>query len=132
MNGLNTAKATKAAKIANDFQPMLWDSWTIVEPEYEQKMTIQQRFELFHRANPAIFTRLVRLALELKRHHGCVYYGIGALVEKLRWDYTVRPIKTEGSDFKLCNDYRSRYARLIMATVPELKDFFRTRELTAA
>ncbi|CAB4180862.1 hypothetical protein UFOVP1056_1 [uncultured Caudovirales phage] len=44
----------------------------------------------------------------------------------LRWETAM---STTGDDFKLNNNYRSRYARLIMATCPDLTDVFDTREL---
>lgn len=91
------------------------------------KATLQERFEAFHAENPQVYDGLVRLALEA-RAAGRAKYGIAALVEVLRWSR----MTTTGEDFKLNNDYRSRYARLIMENVPELADFFEVREVKAA
>lgn len=96
-------------------------------PKVDVDQSIQARFERFHAANPEVYVELVRLARKL-RNQGLSSYGIVGLYEVLRYD---RSLKTDGKPFKLSNDFRSRYARLIMDQEEDLKDFFRTRELTA-
>ena len=96
-------------------------------PKVEVDMSIQARFERFNSANPEVYTGLVRLARKL-RAQGFASYGIVGLYEVLRYD---RSLSTDGKPFKLSNDFRSRYARLIMDQEADLKDFFKTRELTA-
>ena len=54
--------------------------------------------------------------------------AIGMLFEVLRWEHGRA---TEGDQFKLNNNYRSRYARLIMTNHPELNGMFHTRTLTS-
>jgi hypothetical protein len=51
------------------------------------------------------------------------------LFEVLRWRHTLR---TGGDEFKLNNNYRSYYSRLIMLTEADLTDVFETRRLHAA
>ena len=87
---------------------------------------IQRRFERFHAENPLIYTKLVELARQVKSR-GYRQYGIASLFERLRWHFTIET-KTD-EPFKLNNDYRSRYARFIMATESDLADFFDLREL---
>jgi hypothetical protein len=53
------------------------------------------------------------------------------LYEVLRWQYFMTTTDP-ASDFKLNNNYRSRYARLIMVQEIELVDAFEIRELKAA
>jgi hypothetical protein len=89
--------------------------------------SIQQRFRRFHASNPEVYNELVSLARRLKSS-GVTRYGIVGLYEVIRYD---RFIKTDGKPYKLSNDFRSRYARLIMENEPDLVEFFRTRELTA-
>lgn len=96
-------------------------------PRVDVDQSIQARFERFHASNPDVYVELVRLARKL-RNQGLDRYGIVGLYEVLRYD---RSLSTDGKPFKLSNDFRSRYARLIMDQEPDLKDFFRTRELTA-
>jgi hypothetical protein len=88
-------------------------------------MTIEQAFEKFHAANPQIYRELVARA---RRAHdaGARRIGIGMLFEILRWRHILR---TGGDEFKLNNNYRSYYARLIMLREPDLEGIFETRRL---
>jgi hypothetical protein len=63
--------------------------------------------------------------LQLKRK-GWNHYGIKAIVEVVRFH---RALETTDPDFKLNNNYSSRYARILMDEEPELAGFFQTREL---
>lgn len=90
-------------------------------------MTIDADFLAFHSANPHIYDALVSLARRAKAA-GRRKAGIGMLWEVLRWDIFIR---TTGTEYKLNNNYRSRYARLIMHREPDLADFFETRVLTS-
>ena len=87
---------------------------------------IQRAFEKFHHEHPQVYRKLRELAFQVLQH-GYEHYGIGALWERMRWHFAFE-VK-EAEVFKLNNNYRSRYARLLMAQEPELKDFFETREL---
>jgi hypothetical protein len=111
----------------NEIQPTLFENWVLAEYAVEKGATIQQRFEAFHSANPAIYSLLVRMALDLKRR-GFAHYGVAGLFEVIRWEYALR---TNDNDFKLNNIYRSRYSRLIMDNEPELAGFFETRTLVS-
>ena len=81
-------------------------------------------FEQFHENNPRVYEELLELAFRLHRA-GRKRYGIGSLFEVLRWH---RAIKTHGSDFKMSNNHRAFYARLIMENEPELEGFFQVNE----
>lgn len=81
----------------------------------------------FHLNNPGVYCELVELAHELRKK-GYRKCGIGMLFEVLRWQRMLKTIDAS-SDFKLNNNYRSRYARLIMAKEPDLREFFELREL---
>ncbi len=83
------------------------------------------RFQEFHNANPRVYVELVKLARMLQGK-GREHYGIGALFEVVRFH---RAIQTTDALFKLNNNYRSRYARLIMGQEIDLDGFFETREL---
>lgn len=92
--------------------------------------SIEGNFLAFHAANPWVYTALVRLARDL-HNSGRRKVGIGMLFEVLRWQWT-RATTDQASDFKLNNNYRSRYARLIMRQEPDLDGVFDTRILHAA
>lgn len=98
----------------------------ILEPHAKSTtLDLESRFWAFHEANPKVLAELKRLALRaIGRGHKRI--GIGALWEVMRWNLT---IETNDPDFKLNNNYRSRYARLIMGAVPELEGAFELREL---
>jgi hypothetical protein len=97
----------------------------MVQPE--QAGTIQESFERFHALNPWVFTSLEALTQQYLTH-GHKRIGIGMLFEVLRWQYGV----TMGDDFKLNNNYRSRYVRLLIEQHPEWEQAFSTRELRTA
>jgi len=90
--------------------------------------SIEEQFKDFHGANSHVYIELVRMARQL-RENGQVAFGIGCLWEVLRWRAAMET-DDPSTDFKLNNNYRSRYARLIMAQEPDLDGFFSIRTLT--
>lgn len=86
---------------------------------------LDRKFREFHEKNPHVYKMLVDMTKKAKER-GRTKVGIGMLFEVVRWEMF---IKTTDVDFKLNNNYRSRYARKIMADYPELDGFFETREL---
>lgn len=89
--------------------------------------TLSERFESFHDRNPWVYQALEELTRdEFARGHRRI--GIAMLFEVLRWHYGRR---TDSDTFRLNNDYRSRYARLLMQSHPEWDQVFATRALTA-
>lgn len=88
---------------------------------------IDRAFWVFHETNPDVYVELVRLCRDL-RARGRTKVGMKMLFEVLRWS---RMLRTEDpqSDFKLNNNYTSRFARLIMEFEPDLTGLFETREL---
>lgn len=86
--------------------------------------TPPERFEAFHAANPQVYRILVRLAREWIQRTGRHKIGIGALFKRARWKIT---ISTSDPEFKLNNNFRAFYARLIMAEHTELADVFDLR-----
>jgi len=85
--------------------------------------TLRARFEAFHRENPSVFEKLRELALYARRR-GAQRLSINLLFERLRWEIQ---IETRGDDFRLNNNHRPYYARLLMASEPELAGAFETR-----
>ena len=88
--------------------------------------SIEVAFWNFHTSHPEVYEGLVRLAYQAV-NAGRERIGIGMLFEVLRWEWFITPDASE--EFKLNNNYRSRYARLIMEE-PGLGDVFETRRLT--
>ncbi|MCT9003517.1 hypothetical protein [Streptomyces rhizosphaerihabitans] len=93
-----------------------------------QPVQLQQRFEAFHALNPWVLRHLEDLAADCVAK-GFRRIGIGMLFELLRWRYGQA---TRGDAFRLNNDFRSRYARLLIERHPEWAHLFETRALRAA
>lgn len=99
----------------------------LVQPDHLPTATITERFHAFHDANPQVLGALEDLALDLVRR-GRRRIGIGMLFEVVRWS----ALRTDGEPYLLNNSYRSRYARLLADSHPDLADVFELRELTSA
>lgn len=88
--------------------------------------TREERFYRFHAANPEVYAELVRRAtMIISRGH--VRLGIALLWESMRYDVLVSTTR-ERDDFKLNNDVKAFYSRLIMIREPHLADVFEIRE----
>jgi hypothetical protein len=105
--------------------PTLFDDDPRFAPVEVQHLTIDEAFAVFHEANPWVYKALVRLARRYLTT-GRTRIGAKALFEVLRWEWSMATVDDE---FKLNNNFTSRYARLIMATEPDLADVFEVREL---
>ncbi|MGI0148620.1 MAG: hypothetical protein ACREDF_03695 [Thermoplasmata archaeon] len=97
----------------------------VSEPPVDDR--IQRAFEEFHALNPHVYDTLVRLARRYAEKHRKA--GIGHLWEVMRWQMFVET--TGDEEFRLNNNWKSRYARLIMAREPDLDGLFEIRELRA-
>lgn len=82
--------------------------------------TIQEAFEEFNREHPEVLGYLVGFSFELY-NKGFAHYGVKSLYERVRWHIVV---EKDNRDFKLPNNFHSRYARRIMELHPELEGFF--------
>lgn len=89
--------------------------------------TKSEQFAEFHRENPHVYRNLVKLAQKMAAM-GRKRTGICLLYENLRWEFYIHT-KVDETDFRLPNDYKPFYARLIMRDNPELADIFETREM---
>ncbi len=85
------------------------------------------RFQKFHAMNPRVFELLEWLAKK-RITEGAKRISIGDLCERLRWDTTL-PTYDPNSRFKVNNDYRSLYARLLIERHPEWDELIERREL---
>lgn len=88
--------------------------------------TISDKFQAFHEENPRVYAELVSLARKARAKRPNQKIGIGMLYEVLRWNVYLR---TQGDEYKLNNDWWSRYARLIEEREPDLRNAFETRAL---
>jgi hypothetical protein len=86
--------------------------------------TVGQRFDEFHAANPNVYDTLVRLAREWIDTTGRRKLAIATLFERARWEIA---LATNDPDYKINNNYKPYYARLIMARNQTLDGLFDLR-----
>lgn len=86
------------------------------QPEVSPRdLTIPERCEQFHRANPHVLAEAARVArFFLSR-------GQRPSIDRI-WCELRERLVTTGDSFRLNQDYRAFYARLLMATWPEAFD----------
>lgn len=107
------------------FDPEIMPLPPIVRAPVNGRLSLAEQFMAFHQANPQVYLALRRLALNLAatgRRRG----SIKQLFEILRYEYALR---TQGDEYKLNNNFHSRYARLLMENEPALRGWFETRDL---
>ncbi len=86
--------------------------------------TNAERFESFHRLNPAVYRAIVQISRELQKR-GWFRCSMNMIFERIRWSYAVQ---TQGDPYLLNNNWRAYYARLVMAAESDLSDFFSVRQ----
>ena len=109
-----------------DQQPALLSLAPIVHVDDDAQASIAERFARFHAANPHIADALLSLARPLM-HPGRRKFGVKMLYEKLRYEYAFHTAGDE--EYRLNNDFTSRYSRLLVDIEPRLRDFIEMREL---
>ena len=87
--------------------------------------TLNEKFKRFHSRNPHVYLALINLVKEV-RATGKERVGIEMLMNQLRWNSF---ITTNGEDYKINQNFASRYARLIIAVHPEWDGMFEFRQL---
>lgn len=87
---------------------------------------LEREFWEFHNKNPHVYKALVRLARQwcAARPHSAL--GIACLYERMRWEMA---ITTTDPNFKLNNNYKAYYARLMMSNERDLDGLFKLRAL---
>ena len=98
--------------------------------DFTRPLTRAEKFDQFHAHNPQVFAELEKLAQVMIRK-GRKKIGIGLLFEVLRWEFYMNT-DDPNSEFRLNNNYRSHYARLLIERNPELTDALELRHLRSA
>jgi len=101
------------------------EPWSCLEASQNPRL---EEFWKFHSDNPNVFHLFADVALKTKRS-GRDRYSIQAIAEVVRWQ---TDIETIDQHFKLPNNTRAYYARLLMHEFPSLKNFFNTRPVAGA
>ena len=99
----------------------------------EMSLTTESKSETafwnFHEANPRVYDLLVRYARQWRLSHPDRPVGIDLIFSRIRWlfDVVLTPSpygKSTKVDFKLSNNHKPYYSRLIMEKNPDLKGIF--------
>lgn len=90
---------------------------------YDVAPNVVESFCSYHVENPQVWNLLIKFAKQLKAA-GRNSYSIVSIFERIRWHAAV---ETNGDQFKLNNNYRSCYARMLMAKHPEFEGMFELR-----
>jgi len=97
---------------------------------FDEPGTLEAAFYEFNEACPDVYEHLRRMALGVL-YSGRSHYTIAKLYEDVRLH--VNTTAHHGAaPIRLNNNHRAFYARKLMAEVPELAGFFRTRSQRAA
>jgi hypothetical protein len=96
----------------------------VIQPIMPKGSTIEERFNAFHQANPHVYAAIVRMAMRA-RARGIKKWSMNGIFEILRWKSAM---VTNGEPYKLSNDFRALYSRMVMAREPELAEFFDTKK----
>lgn len=91
-------------------------------------LTPQERFERFNSNHPEVYGQLKTLCRRWRRGSERPWSIKGAF-EVLRWERQIAGLPAEDEDWKLNNNYHSRYARLLMEQESDLDGIFELREL---
>jgi hypothetical protein len=94
-----------------------------------QDDSIPARFARFNAGNPQVYDSLVSLARQFRSRQPDAKLGIAMLYEVLRWNYYMATDSEE--PYKLSNDFRACYARLIMEQEEDLAGIFQTKKSVA-
>ena len=92
-----------------------------------RRLSPAEKFQAFNELNPKVLEALEEMCVQMVAR-GRKRIGIGCLFEVLRWNYY---LKTDdpNSDLRLNNDYRSRFARLILLRHPDWEGLFELRAM---
>ena len=89
-----------------------------------------EAFAQFHAAHPQVLATMIRLADEwLERRGG--QCGVEMLWNRMRWELTITGLPDSSEAFKLNNNYKPYYARLLMAVSPRYAGLFELRRSDA-
>lgn len=95
----------------------------------KRKRPLCPRFYRYDKANAHVAGWFLNAAQALKQEQHRERYGIGALLEKIRWDVRVGIIKTDS--FRISNDFQACYVRQVLMRDPSLCGLFELKSSDA-
>jgi hypothetical protein len=95
-----------------------------------KRLPLCQRFYRYDEVNPHVGEWLLTAAQELKDKQHRERYGMGALLEEMRWDARLGISKTDR--FRISNDYQACYVRQLLMRDPSLCGLFEVQRTCGA
>ena len=89
---------------------------------------LQRAFNKYHAQNPHVYALFKKFAKDAKQR-GRKFFGAKTVIERVRWSVNIDTVSDD--DFKINNNYTSRYVRLLESEEPSFIGFFHKRELRA-
>jgi hypothetical protein len=99
----------------------------IVEPTYDEEMSLPDRFAAFHEHNPHVADALEHLT-EQWFAAGHKRASMDAVMHRLRWE---SGIQTHGDVYRLNNSWSAFYSRVLLDRRPEWTGRIQTRRSMA-
>jgi hypothetical protein len=96
-------------------------------PEPERNDALQAKFDKFNVDNPHVLV-MIEDKIREARAAGVRRIGMVLIINQIRWQTM---ITTTDKDFKINENYSSRYVRLICQRHPEWESMFEQRRLRA-
>jgi hypothetical protein len=97
---------------------------------FDQRDTIQERFDRFDAAHADVYALFKQFATQLLAA-GRERYSADAILQRVRWHYATSGVE-EATGLKLNDQYSSRYARKLMREDGRFVGFFELRRLRSA
>jgi hypothetical protein len=96
----------------------------------KKKLTKEQQIDekrkkviAYHKKNPHLYDAFVILTAKVY-NKGYTHYSAEGIIHAIRWESY---IKANDEKYKICNDVKAFYSRLLMHTKPKYKNFFKLR-----
>jgi len=87
---------------------------------------IENKFRRFHDNHPEVYEHFKKFTGQVMRS-GYKNYGAKSIFERIRWHMQIE--RGANDEFKINNNFTSRYVRLFEKEYPEYSGFFKTRKL---
>lgn len=94
-----------------------------------EKQTLTERFERYHRDNPQVYYFFKRFTFEVIIT-GKTKISHWLIINRIRWETEVEINTIE--PFRISNDFIALYARLFMKEHPQYAGIFNTKEMKNA
>lgn len=89
----------------------------------------EEAFIAFHDANPDVYAAMCHFARQWRRS-GRQRIGVDMLLGRVRWEMSIVTHRVD--EFKISNDHKPFYARLIMYQEPDLDGVFVLKKAEAS